>query len=151
MKKQLAIIVLIFLAFPIFAQSKITKEQLEKTEQLFDLQFTESERDSALESIETYLKVYQTMHKNSLKNWVSPALLFDPMPAGKKINMEQNAIKWAMPTEVSLPQNKNDLAFYSIPQLAVLIKKKKITSLELTQFFIQRLKTWGIPCSVSFP
>jgi len=151
MKKQLAIIVLIFLAFPIFAQSKVTKEQLEKTEQLFDLQFTESERDSALESIETYLKVYQTMHKNSLKNWVSPALLFDPMPAGKKISMEQKAIKWAIPTEVSLPQNKNDLAFYSIPQLAALIKKKKITSLELTQFFIQRLKTWGdtLQCVVS--
>ncbi|TAH19981.1 MAG: amidase [Cytophagales bacterium] len=151
MKKQLTILVLVFLTFPIFAQSKITKEQLEKTEQLFDLQFTESERDSALESIETYLKVYQTMHKNALKNWVSPALLFDPMPAGKKVNTVQQSIKWAMPTEVSLPQNKNDLAFYSISQLASLIKKKKITSLELTQFFIQRLKTWGdtLQCVVS--
>jgi Asp-tRNA(Asn)/Glu-tRNA(Gln) amidotransferase A subunit family amidase len=42
-----------------------------------------------------------------------------------------------------LPANKNDLAFYSIPQLASLIINRKITSVDLTKFYIDRLKKWG--------
>ena len=44
---------------------------------------------------------------------------------------------------MQLPANRNELAFYSIPQLASLIKNKKISSVELTKFFIDRLKKWG--------
>jgi Asp-tRNA(Asn)/Glu-tRNA(Gln) amidotransferase A subunit family amidase len=44
---------------------------------------------------------------------------------------------------MQMPANKNELAFYSIPQLASLIKNKKITSVELTKFFIERLKKWS--------
>ena len=40
-------------------------------------------------------------------------------------------------------KNKNDLAFYSIPELAGLIRSKQISSVELTKFFIDRLKKWG--------
>jgi len=140
-----------FLVFPTFAQNTIEKEYLQKAEQLFDLQFTEAERDSALSDVALYLRIYQAMHQQSLKNWESPALLFDPLPVGKKINTVQKPIQWAIPNDVKLPQNKNDLAFYSIPQLASLIKNKKITSLELTQFFVRRLKTWGdtLQCVVS--
>jgi Asp-tRNA(Asn)/Glu-tRNA(Gln) amidotransferase A subunit family amidase len=140
-----------FFVFPSFAQNTIEKEHLQNAEQLLDLQFTESERDSALSDVALYLRIYQAMHKQSLKNWESPALLFDPLPAGKKINTIQKPVNWLIPNDVKLPQNKNDLAFYSIPQLASLIKNKKITSLELTQFFLQRLKTWGdtLQCVVS--
>jgi Asp-tRNA(Asn)/Glu-tRNA(Gln) amidotransferase A subunit family amidase len=42
-----------------------------------------------------------------------------------------------------MPANRNELAFYSIMQLASLVKNKKITSVELTKFFIDRLKKWG--------
>jgi hypothetical protein len=44
---------------------------------------------------------------------------------------------------VVVPKDKNELAFYSITQLASLIKNKKITSVELTTFFLNRLKKWG--------
>ncbi len=147
----LCVLIFYFLVFPTFAQNTIEKEYLQKAEQLFDLQFTEAERDSALSDVALYLRIYQAMHQQSLKNWESPALLFDPLPTGKKINTTQKPIQWAIPNDVKLPQNKNDLAFYSIPQLASLIKNKKITSLELTQFFLQRLKTWGdtLKCVVS--
>jgi Asp-tRNA(Asn)/Glu-tRNA(Gln) amidotransferase A subunit family amidase len=42
-----------------------------------------------------------------------------------------------------LPKDKNELAFYSIKQLASLIRSKKISSVELTKFFLERLKKWG--------
>jgi Asp-tRNA(Asn)/Glu-tRNA(Gln) amidotransferase A subunit family amidase len=42
-----------------------------------------------------------------------------------------------------MPKNREDLAFYSIMQLASLVKNKKISSEELTKFFLERLKQWG--------
>src|SRR6185369_3087416 len=52
-------------------------------------------------------------------------------------------ITWEVSNNVQMPSNKNELAFYSIMQLASLVKNKKITSVELTKFFIERLKKWG--------
>jgi Asp-tRNA(Asn)/Glu-tRNA(Gln) amidotransferase A subunit family amidase len=50
-----------------------------------------------------------------------------------------------------MPLKKADLAFYSIDQLAYLIKSKQITSLDLTRFFIERIKKYGdtLQCVVS--
>ncbi|MEO9660847.1 MAG: amidase, partial [Maribacter dokdonensis] len=52
---------------------------------------------------------------------------------------------------IDIPENKADLAFYSIPQLASLIKNKKISSLELTQFFVERLKKYNdiLQCTIT--
>ncbi|MES1216458.1 MAG: amidase, partial [Bacteroidota bacterium] len=47
--------------------------------------------------------------------------------------------------------NRNELAFYSIPQLASLIRNKKISSVDLTKFFIGRLKKWSdtLQCTIT--
>jgi Asp-tRNA(Asn)/Glu-tRNA(Gln) amidotransferase A subunit family amidase len=52
---------------------------------------------------------------------------------------------------VALPANKNELAFYSLLQLASLVKNKKISSVELTTFFLNRLRKWGdsLHCVIS--
>ena len=46
-------------------------------------------------------------------------------------------------TSCSLPDNKEDLAFYTVAQLAYLIKQKEVTSVELTELFLERLKKYG--------
>ncbi|MCU0391235.1 MAG: amidase [Thermoflexibacter sp.] len=96
-----------------------------------------------LSELQEYVDIYKEIHKHYLKNWVSPPLYFDPIPSGKVIpNTPQKKINWTIPKNMELPKNKQDLAFYSIPQLASLIKSKKITSLDLTQFFLARLKKY---------
>jgi hypothetical protein len=52
------------------------------------------------------------------------------------LDKKQLPVKFNIPPGVDMPVNKNDLAFYSIPQLASLIKNKKISSVELTQFLL---------------
>lgn len=62
----------------------------------------------------------------------------------------QQKVRFSTPAAV-LPANRDELAFYSIPQLASLIKNRKITSVELTRFFIDRLKKYGdtLQCTIS--
>ena len=82
------------------------------------------------------------MHRTLPTNDIQFPFAFNPAPAGMKIPKKQYKIYWDVPLKTELPANKNELAFYSIPQLASLIMNKKISSVELTKFFIARLKKW---------
>jgi hypothetical protein len=68
-----------------------------------------------------------------------------------KFNKVQKPILWDAAVNIKLPADKNELAFYSVEQLAYLIKNKKISSLELTTFFIDRIKKFGdtLQCVIS--
>ncbi len=150
--KKLLPLLLLFYAFYLSAQTKITKSQVESTEGLFDVQFTDANRDSLVDAVQNYLATYQSIHKIHLENSLAPALVFNPIPAGFHRPQIQSVIRWNIPeTAADMPANDADLAFYSIRQLASLIYHKKISSVKLTQFFLQRLKMYGdtLHCVVS--
>jgi hypothetical protein len=71
------------------------------------------------------------------------SLVFDPIPTGMQIETVQKSIDWGLPKEVALPANKEELAFYPVYKLAVLLKNKKITSTELTKLYLARIKKYG--------
>jgi len=115
---------------------------LQKTAALYNLQFTEPEADSMLGGIASYTKIIGQMHQTPVPNHLPYPFAYEPAPQGTSIKTTSAKMAWEIPVNVSLPANKNELAFYSIPQLASLIKNKKITSVALTKFFLERLKKW---------
>ncbi|GGA98947.1 amidase [Puia dinghuensis] len=117
--------------------------ELMAAEKLFDLRFTPVKRDSILSGLIDNLHFYQYLHAHPLYNDVPLSMSFDPLLPGTAYDRRQNPLHWDIPGEVSLPANRNDLAYYSIPELASLLRRRKITSVELTQFFIERLKKYG--------
>lgn len=110
---------------------------------LFDLQFTDAEKDSMVDGLKENRQHYEKLHRQSTPNWLAYPFAFQPAPPGFAIPVKQTPVKWDIPANVALPANKNELAFYSVMQLAALVKNKKISSVELTRFFIERLKKWG--------
>ncbi len=112
------------------------------TVKLYDLDFTESEADSLLAQLRFSNSIYKGMHQTLPTNDIPYPFAFNPLPFGNKVPTQQSKINWDLP-KTQLPANRNELAFYSISQLASLIKNKKISSIELTVFFIDRLKKWG--------
>jgi hypothetical protein len=93
-----------------------------------------------LEELQDNLKNYENIRKIQIGNHIPSALLFNPLPVGFKPNTLQQPLEWGAINEVRLPTNKEDLAFYSVRQLAELIRIRAITSEELARFFIDRLK-----------
>lgn len=125
------------------AQTKADSIKLIKQSiNLLDLDFTDAEADSMIGSINGNFQLYKAMHRTLPTNDIPFPFAFNPAPAGMKIPKKQYKIYWDVPAETELPANINELAFYSIPQLASLIMNKKISSVELTKFFIARLKKW---------
>jgi Asp-tRNA(Asn)/Glu-tRNA(Gln) amidotransferase A subunit family amidase len=116
---------------------------IQQTASLYDLEFTNAEADSMIDNIKQNTATIKELHKILPTNDIAYPFAFEPAPPGFKIPKSQQKINWIIPDNINLPTDQNKLAFYSILELASLIKNKKITSLELTKFFINRLKKWG--------
>jgi len=129
----------------------IVKADLLSSAKLMDLQFTDPELDSLFNDVVDNLANYKAMHALSLNNSTPLSLWHTAILPGMQLNKVQKPIIWDAPTAVALPANKNELAFYSIEQLAYLIKNKKISSVDLTKFFIDRIKKYGdtLQCVIS--
>ena len=151
MRKALLSLV-VFITIASFAQDSITKTDLMSAAKLFDLSFTQKEIDSMYDGVKENVGNYQRMHKLSLNNNVPLSLWQSPVLPGMKFAEKQESVNWNIPNNVSVPKDKNELAYYSVLQLASLIKNRKISSVELTEFFIDRLKKYSdtLHCVISF-
>ncbi|HYF31286.1 MAG TPA: amidase [Chitinophagaceae bacterium] len=140
-------LVLFFCVYSVaFAHAQTKNDSIQQVREFarwYDLEYTVAEADSVLGELRDNTNTYRNMHRTYPKNDLPYPFAFQPAPYGYKIPDKQAKINWDIPANVTVPSNRNDLAFYSIPQLASLIKNKKITSVDLTRFFIDRLKKWG--------
>lgn len=126
------------------AQTKADSiQQIRNTVKWYDLDFTDAEADSMLGNVTGFYQLYKGMHKTLPANDIPFPFAFNPAPPGMKPSTKKERIAWDVPLRTVIPANRNELAFYSIPQLAALILTKKISSVDLTKFFIERLKKWG--------
>ncbi|MDV3310107.1 MAG: amidase [Cyclobacteriaceae bacterium] len=112
-------------------------------EPYYDLKFTDTERDSMQSQLDEMRQEIRAIHSYSLDNSVSPSLSFNPYPPGFVADSIQEQIVWDLPTGVSVPKDRNALAFMPVYQLAELIRTRKVTSTELTELYLDRLEKYG--------
>ena len=140
------VILLIFafaLSNQLYAQRVITKDDISASENMNGLHYNDAKRDSMLDGLSKNLKTYTYYHSLNLKNDAPLPLSFNVTLEDMTIPVKQLPVHFTIPAAVKLPENLDQLAFYSIPQLASLIKTKKITSERLTRFFLDRLRKYG--------
>jgi len=140
--KRLAVILYTAISIPSYSQV-IDTATIGNAATLIDIQLSAAEKDSATTGITANLHLYEKMHRYNLPNSQPYPFSFVPALPGYKIPVHQLPVQWQLPLHTQIPTDSNELAFYSIPQLASLIKSKKISSVALTRFFLARLKKWG--------
>ncbi len=115
---------------------------LRQAEKLIGIELTDAQEAMALNNANTNLERYETLRKIEIPLDTEPATLFHPALPGKKFNLKTTRFKLsktAAPAFASL----EDLAFASVPQLATLIRSRKVSPVELTRMYIGRLKKYG--------
>jgi Asp-tRNA(Asn)/Glu-tRNA(Gln) amidotransferase A subunit family amidase len=120
----------------------LTVEIVKHAEKIMGLEFTPAEADSMLANLTNTRKNFEDNRKIQLRNEVSPALIFNPLPVGFEFEKGQSSFKPSNLRTIKMPTDMNELAFYSVRQLAELIRTKQISSTELTKFFLERLKKY---------
>ena len=123
--------------------SPVTREAIANAEKLFGLSFTDVKRDSMLDGLKDQLASYQSIRKVELANNIPPAIMFNPIPLGMKFDTQRREFVVSPAGPVVVPANLDDLAFYSVGQLAELIRTRKVTSVQLTTMYLNRLKKYG--------
>jgi Asp-tRNA(Asn)/Glu-tRNA(Gln) amidotransferase A subunit family amidase len=119
----------------------VTTDTIAEAEKIIGLEFTEAQRERIVQNLNNNVPFYEAMRALEMPNETPFPLYFDPTPPGKQYSFDpQIEIEWDIPENISLPDNQADLAFYTVAELSALIRDRKITSVELTQFFLDRLK-----------
>ncbi len=126
--------------FPV--DEKISVSDISAAQRLSGTRFNNKEMDSLLPILEDFRKNYESLRKFNLGNSAPLAIQFNPLPPGFVIDKMRVAFKTASHEFTKFPKDSNDLSWYTIGQLAELIRTKQITSLGLTKFFIARLKKY---------
>ncbi|MGB8951989.1 MAG: amidase [Candidatus Aminicenantales bacterium] len=142
----LTVLLLIGGAFALYllkGAKKITTKDITDAEKIIGLHFTATEKRMMLENLRRTLSSYDALRAVSLSNSIPPALEFNPVVPGMKFETEKKLFQLSSSPEVERPANLEDLAFYPVTSLARLIQSRKVTSLELTQMYLSRLKKYG--------
>ncbi len=122
--------------------TKVTKEMLRAAEQIAGLEFDDRERDLMVEGLNKHLQRYEKMREVPLDNSVTPAFQFNPVVPGMTFERKQLPIKASKPEMTRKPSDIEDMSFWTITNLAGLIKSRKVSSLELTNMYLGRLKKY---------
>ncbi|MEP2237243.1 MAG: amidase [Maribacter sp.] len=133
------------------SKNEFSKKDVKRSQKLIGLDFDKKYIDTLYPYLKRNKEGFDSLRKYTLDNDVIPAVRFDPLPLNFKPKAQNGFPDWTIPNDVQLPNKKADLAFYTIPQLASLIKSKKISSVDLTKFFIDRLKKYNdiLQCTIT--
>jgi len=113
-------------------------------ERIIGLEFNESERDSMQQNLREQLGEFTNLRGLNLPNSRSPVLLFNPLPFGWEKPMgHPSPSKYTFPNTVTRTKSLESLAFASVAELSVLIRNRQVSSLELTQMYLDRLKRFN--------
>ncbi len=129
----------------------IAKSALEAAEQLIGLEFSDSERDTMLADLQENLESYEKLRQIAIDNSIPPALQFNPLPVGSEFETARRPLVMSPPQKTTVPENPEELVFYSVRDLAELIRSGQITSTDLTLLYLERLKKYSpqLECVIS--
>jgi len=121
----------------------LTTWDITAAERISGLSFTGEERRMMLGDLKRNLSSYLELRKVEIPNSIPPALLFAPLIAGEEGPFVRHRIEIPPDPDLAVPEDPNELAFYPVTALGRLIRGRKITSLELTRLYLDRLKKYG--------
>jgi Asp-tRNA(Asn)/Glu-tRNA(Gln) amidotransferase A subunit family amidase len=135
----------------ISAGADITVETIASAEEVAGITFDPAERELMLDGLKQQEQRIEALHKVVLPNSVSPAIVFDPLPPGKKIASEPRRPMVRSKVAHRAVPAEDELAFLPVTELSELVRRKRVTSVQLTQMYLARLKKYDpiLKCVIS--
>jgi len=125
------------------AASAITTNDVMVAEKLFGLDLPADKLRMMLSGLRAQQRDYAVIRQIGVSNSVLPAVLFNPIPTGMTFETKRLRPEWSPVPKMTAPARLEDAAFYSVEQLAALLKSRQITSVQLTGMYLDRLKKYG--------
>jgi len=123
---------------------RITKDLIDAAAKIADVTIPDEYKDAMLNGLNSATQGYEAIYKLHMDNSVQTALVFDPLPMGWKLSTTKVPMRISAASAVATkaPKNIEDVAFYTVRQLANLVQSHKVSSAALTEMYIERLKRY---------
>ncbi len=122
---------------------KITPEMLEQAAALAGVSIAPDQVPMMLDGLNRQRTGYQKVRALHMPNSVAPAYIFDPLPPGAILHTNRELPNYgSAPAVGSTPKNLEALAFDRVPQLAEYVRTKKVSSVALTEMYIERIRRY---------
>ncbi len=128
------------------APQQYTPDQIRSALALAGLDFTDDEITQMLAGDPPESPPYGTLRSVRLENSIPPAIRFDPTVAGAgAVAQATQGLRHATGQRepIGCPDNVEEMAFCTVEELGYFLKTQQVTSLALTEMYLDRLKTFG--------
>jgi Asp-tRNA(Asn)/Glu-tRNA(Gln) amidotransferase A subunit family amidase len=129
----------------------ITEDMLKAALALAGLACSDEDQKAILRTVNQNLPKFEEVRNLHIPNDVAPPSYFSAIVPGMKVNRTRAPLHFSAP-RVRRPANLEDAAFWSVSQLAQLIRTRQVTSVELTKMYLGRLHKYNerLNCVVTF-
>ncbi|MFT4605246.1 MAG: Asp-tRNA(Asn)/Glu-tRNA(Gln) amidotransferase A subunit family amidase [Rhodothermales bacterium] len=115
-----------------------SKRDVQGAQKVAGLDFTKEELRTMRRNLERNLRSFEELREHPLDNSVAPVLWFEPRPMGFQMPAGEDRVILGLPESVDLPAD-GEFAFLSVAELGALLRDRKVTSVQLTEYFLARL------------
>jgi Asp-tRNA(Asn)/Glu-tRNA(Gln) amidotransferase A subunit family amidase len=125
------------------AGEEITVATIACAEEIAGLKFSEEQRQQMVDGLKSQESQIELLHGITLDNSVAPAVYFDPVPPG--VTLALPAKRASVRSRVApraVPRDLEELAFLPVTELAELVRRRKVTSTQLTEMYLGRIKRY---------
>lgn len=124
----------------------VKPETIEAAETLMGLDFHREDEAGLANSLNNRLRTFQQLRQADIPFDTEPAVMFKPSLPGREPKGPATPgapLKYTRPPlSLKRPANLEDVAFWPVASLAALIQRRLVTSTELTQMYLARLKRY---------
>jgi Asp-tRNA(Asn)/Glu-tRNA(Gln) amidotransferase A subunit family amidase len=129
------------------AVGPVSRETVDCAEAITGLDFHTAEEEAIARSLNGNLNTYQQLRQIEIPHETEVALTFRPYLPGEKPKgpaTPGRTVRYSKPAvgAIKRPANLEDVAFWPVTKLAALIERRLVTSTELTQMYLARLKRY---------
>ena len=123
---------------------RVTPEMLQQAQWISGVQLTDEQLEEVADAAQRSLRSIHALRNVDVDYDVLPATFFHPAPhAPPTANVRAGKVALREAAPPKLPASPEDIAFLPVTELAALLQARKLTSVELTKIYLQRLKFYN--------
>jgi Asp-tRNA(Asn)/Glu-tRNA(Gln) amidotransferase A subunit family amidase len=130
---------------------RITSDMLDAAAAIAGITLAPEQKEPMLSILNSYHESYDTLTDAHMPNSIPPSFIFNPMPPGQEPTPPPAGADLRKPLHISgapavamkdVPKDLNEVAFWTVRVLGELVRRKKVSSLALTEMYLARLKKY---------
>ena len=133
------------------AEAGLSTADIAAAERVAGVTYTQAEREQVVAVIDRQLDAIRSRRAHSSALPLAPAQVFDPVLPGRAVEIPAAPVRSTRVPSRPLPASDADICFAPVTQLADWLRRRAITSVRLTELYLERMERLGpaLSCAIS--